>query len=166
MRVTRVSQQATAAAAAAKHRTPSIHFLGKRTPPSMSLSASDYFFCTVHTNTLAMSDICYTDSPLFCLLESVDHAAHAHPAAPTNSLPDSFAAYRSKAQQHGPLNHRSLISSVGGAIGGHSGRSLGPVEPTRGQYFDRNELPPRFRRLPWTQIEIDAVETGGASLYA
>ncbi|KAI9793513.1 MAG: hypothetical protein M1816_007946 [Peltula sp. TS41687] len=130
MRATRVLQQATAAAAA-KQRTPSIHFLGKRTPP-----------------------------------KSVDHTAHVHPAAPTGSLPDSFVTYRSKAQQHGPLNHRSPISSVGGAIGGHPGRSLGPVEPARGQYFDRNELPPRFRRLPWTQTEIDAVETAGASLYA
>lgn len=98
--------------------------------------------------------------------KSVDHTAHAHPAAPTNSLPDSFVSYRSKAQQHGPLNHRPSVTSVGGAIGGHSGRSLGPVEPARGQYFDRNELPPRFRRMPWTQVEIDAVETGGASLYA
>ena len=96
---------------------------------------------------------------------SIDHAAHAHPAAPSDTLPDSFKVYRSKAQQHGPLTHRSSISSVGGAIGGHPGISLGPVEPKNGQYFDRSELPSRFGRMPWSQAEIEAVETGGASLF-
>lgn len=58
------------------------------------------------------------------------------------------------------------MSSAGGAIGGHPGKSFGPVEPARGQYFDRSELPSRFWRMRWSQAEIEAVETGGASLFA
>ncbi|KAI9829081.1 MAG: hypothetical protein M1832_000104 [Thelocarpon impressellum] len=126
MNATRVVRQA----AAAQHRTPLIHFLGKRTVP-----------------------------------DSVDHAPHAHPASPSHNLPDSFVSYRSKAQQHGPLTHRPSSSTSGGAIGGHSGGSLGPVEPPKGQFFDRTELPRRFQQMPWTQAEIDAVETGGASQF-
>ncbi|KAI9882145.1 MAG: hypothetical protein M1823_006109 [Watsoniomyces obsoletus] len=100
--------------------------------------------------------------------KSVDHTSHIHPAAPSEALPDSFVSYRSKAQQHGPLTYRSspISSLAGGAIGGHAGKSLGSVQPTRGEYFDRSELPSRFRRLGWTQVEIEAVETGGASLFA
>jgi small subunit ribosomal protein YMR-31 len=97
--------------------------------------------------------------------ESTDHTPQAHPASPSRNLPDSFAAYRQNAQQHGPLNHRTPSSTIGGAIGGQSGQSLGPVEPPKGQYFDRDELPEKFRRKPWTQAEIDAVQTGGASLF-
>lgn len=99
----------------------------------------------------------------------MDHTPHVHPASAAEKLPDSFASYRSNAQQHGPLNHKSSASSslmAYGAIGGHAGSSLGPVEPPKGQYFDRNELPARFKRTPWTQAEIDAIETGGASLFA
>ncbi|BDD60590.1 hypothetical protein MPDQ_005039 [Monascus purpureus] len=109
-------------------RTPLIHFLGKRTPPT-----------------------------------AVDHTPRAHPASPSGILPDSFAAYRSKAQQHGPLGRATFAS---GAIGGSPGASLGPVEPKQGEYFDRNELPERFHRLPWTEAEIEAIETGGASLFS
>ncbi|KAI9747948.1 MAG: Trimeric GatFAB AmidoTransferase(AdT) complex subunit [Chaenotheca gracillima] len=96
---------------------------------------------------------------------SVDHAPHVHPASPAESLPDSFATYRSKAQQHGPLS-RNSSSVVAGAIGGHTGGSLGPIDPPQGQYFDRSELPARFGRTSWTQTEIDAIESGGASLFA
>ena len=52
-----------------------------------------------------------------------------------------------------------------GAIGGQPGRMLGPVEPPKGQYFDRSELPARFGRMTWTKAEIEAVETGGASIF-
>ncbi|KAL2001106.1 hypothetical protein VTN02DRAFT_2224 [Thermoascus thermophilus] len=98
--------------------------------------------------------------------QSIDHTPRAHPASPTGVLPDSFAAYRSKAQQHGPLNAPGRLSSLSyGAIGRHSGASLGPVEPNPGEFFDRQELPARFHRLPWTEAEIEAVETGGASLF-
>ncbi|MCJ1226518.1 hypothetical protein MMC12_003170 [Toensbergia leucococca] len=119
---------------AAQHRTPLIHFIGKRSPP-----------------------------------KAVDHAPHVHPASPTEALPDSFAAYRSNAQQHGPLKNTPpppTSSMAYGAIGGHSGGSLGTVVPPKGQYFDRSELPARFQRTPWSQAEIDAIETGGASMFA
>ncbi|KAF2797928.1 hypothetical protein K505DRAFT_322224 [Melanomma pulvis-pyrius CBS 109.77] len=97
----------------------------------------------------------------------VDHTPHAHPASPTHSLPESFASYRQKAQQHGPLNQTNQYSSVvGGHIGGAPGASLGPIEAGKGLFFDRSELPARFQRLVWTQAEIDAVESGGASLHA
>lgn len=92
----------------------------------------------------------------------MDHTPRVHPAAPTSSLPDSFAAYRAKAQQHGPLGR----SQFNGTIGGSAGAALGPVRPEPGQFFDRAELPARFGRLPWTQAEIEAIETGGASMFA
>ncbi|KAL1968859.1 hypothetical protein VTN77DRAFT_1220 [Rasamsonia byssochlamydoides] len=98
--------------------------------------------------------------------ESVDHTPRAHPASPTKTLPETFAAYRSKAQQHGPLNTPGRLSSLSyGAIGATPGATLGPVEPKPGEFFDRDELPERFHRLPWTQAEIEAIETGGASLF-
>ncbi|KAA6410510.1 MAG: hypothetical protein FRX48_05932 [Lasallia pustulata] len=125
---------------AAQHRTPMIKFLGRRSAPKQA-----------------------------------DHTPHVHPASPTESLPDSFANYRSKAQQHGPLGGQasaspssppsSALAMPYGAIGGQPGRKLGPVEPPKGQYFDRSELPKRFRRTPWTQAEIEALETGGASMF-
>lgn len=92
----------------------------------------------------------------------VDHTPHAHPASPTHELPSSFASYRKKAQQHGPLN----TNAVGGLIGGVAGRSLGPVEAGSGMFFDRSELPERFQRLTWSKAEIEAIESGGASLFA
>ncbi|KAK5053765.1 hypothetical protein LTR84_001726 [Exophiala bonariae] len=101
---------------AAQHRTPSIKFIGKRTPPN------------------------------------------------------SFATYRSKAQQHGPLGGNAKASTSGfttyGAIGGSAGRSLGSVQPKEGEVFDRNDLPKRFWRTQWTDEEIDAVTSGGATLVA
>ncbi|KAF7116379.1 hypothetical protein CNMCM5793_004623 [Aspergillus hiratsukae] len=95
--------------------------------------------------------------------KSIDHTPRPHPASPSGALPDSFAAYRSKAQQHGPLGRASFSQ---GAIGRSPGAALGPVQPQQGQFFDRAELPARFHRLPWTEAEIEAIETGGASLYA
>ncbi|KAF2418761.1 hypothetical protein EJ08DRAFT_555594, partial [Tothia fuscella] len=90
----------------------------------------------------------------------VDHTPHTHPAAP-EPLPNSFASYRQKAQQHGPLNQ-----TLGGYIGSHSGASLGPVEPGKGVNFDRSELPNKYQRTPWTTAEIEAIESGGASMWA
>ncbi|KAJ5550632.1 hypothetical protein N7535_001422 [Penicillium sp. DV-2018c] len=96
--------------------------------------------------------------------KSIDHSPRVHPASPTGTLPDSFATYRAKAQQHGPLGRSASSSSR--TIGGLPGSALGPVKPQEGEFFDRSELPSRFGRLPWTQAEIDAIETGGASLFA
>ncbi len=92
----------------------------------------------------------------------VDHTPAAHPASPTHTLPNSFAQYRQRAQQHGPLTGNGN-SHAPGAIGSHSGHSLGPVKADKGEYFDRSELPTRFRRTPWTAAEIEAIESGGAS---
>ncbi|KIW13273.1 hypothetical protein PV08_08460 [Exophiala spinifera] len=130
---------------ATQHRVPLIKFLGKRTTP-----------------------------------KSIDHTPHAHPASPTHSLPDSFVQYRAKAQQHGPLRGdggNAPISSTSfaaatsgpmtyGAIGGSAGGSLGSVQPKAGEYFDRNELPKRFWRTQWSEEEIEAVSSGGASMFA
>ncbi|KIX91888.1 uncharacterized protein Z520_09200 [Fonsecaea multimorphosa CBS 102226] len=136
---------------AAHQRTPLIKFIGKRSPP-----------------------------------KSVDHTPHAHPASPTHSLPESFATYRSKAQQHGPLrgsggnngggggvpssSYTAAASSGSamsyGAIGGSPGRALGSVKPKQGEFFDRDELPARFRRKAWSEEEIEAVDSAGASMFA
>jgi len=89
----------------------------------------------------------------------IDHTPKAHPASPTHSLPNTFAQYRQQAQQHGPLN----ISG----IGQKSGASLGSIQPKEGVYFAKSELPAQFaKQLPWTKAEIDAIESGGASMFA
>ncbi|KAK5708638.1 hypothetical protein LTS12_028165 [Elasticomyces elasticus] len=93
----------------------------------------------------------------------IDHSPRAHPLSPSGSLPDSFASYRVKAQQHGPLGRASFTQ---GAVGRNAGAALGPVQPREGEYFDRDDLPQRFHRLPYSEAEIEAIETGGASLCA
>lgn len=105
---------------------------------------------------------------------SVDHTPHAHPVSPTHELPadftssksssPSFSSYRQQAQQHGPLGRNTGKSTADGSLGSHSGHSLGSVTPPKGEYFDRNELPARFRRTRIDISEIDAIETGGATL--
>ncbi|RJE26554.1 hypothetical protein PHISCL_01066 [Aspergillus sclerotialis] len=95
--------------------------------------------------------------------KSIDHSPRPHPASPTGVLPDSFAAYRAKAQQHGPLGRASFTK---GFVGSSPGAALGSVAPKEGQFFDRTELPQRFHRLPWSDAEIEAIETGGASMCA
>ncbi|EON95687.1 putative ribosomal protein ymr-31 protein [Phaeoacremonium minimum UCRPA7] len=130
-------------AAAHAERTPLIRFIGKRTIPS-----------------------------------SVDHSPHPHPASPTHSLPENFAkhheqasshssfsSYRDHAQQFGPLR-KTIKSPADAGIGGTPGSDLGPVKPPQGIYFDRNELPARFRRTTITEAEIEALESGGATLFA
>jgi small subunit ribosomal protein YMR-31 len=137
----------------AQHRQPLIKFLGKRSVP-----------------------------------QKIDHSPQVHPASPVPSLPDSFAEsfadYRSRAQQHGPLKKQnqpsagsSSQSSVSagfggmggsqtyGAVGGVSGASLGSVQAGKGEFFDRIELPKRFRRMDWSDSEIEAVDSAGASLW-
>ncbi|POS83314.1 hypothetical protein EPUL_003859 [Erysiphe pulchra] len=103
--------------------------------------------------------------------DSVDHRPKVHPASPTQELPSeftsskpspSFSSYRQQVQQHGPLGR--VKNNGDGSIGSSSGSSLGPVSPSEGQFFDRSELPPRFHRTPIEFTEIDAIETGGATL--
>jgi small subunit ribosomal protein YMR-31 len=51
-------------------------------------------------------------------------------------------------------------------VGGSTGAQLGPVQAPKGMAFDRNDLPARFRRRPLSAAEIEAVETGGAAMFA
>lgn len=92
----------------------------------------------------------------------MDHSPRVHPASPIGALPDSFAAYRAKAQQHGPLGRASFNTG----IGSQCGASLGPIQLSAGEFRDRTELPPRFGRLSWSEAEIEAIESGGASMFA
>ncbi|RKF77720.1 hypothetical protein GcM3_069003 [Golovinomyces cichoracearum] len=102
---------------------------------------------------------------------SIDHQPKVHPASPTHTLPpdftstnkpSSFSSYRQQAQQHGPLGRAK--SNSDGSIGSIPGSSFGPVMPSKGEFFDRSELPARFQRSPIELTEIDAIETGGATL--
>lgn len=117
-------------------RSPMIKFLGKRSIPS-----------------------------------SLDHKPRVHAASPSHQLPadfirsnptPSFSSYRQQAQQHGPLGR--IKSNGESRIGSTSGFSLGPVIATNGEYFDRSELPSRFHKSRIDLVEIDAIETGGATL--
>jgi small subunit ribosomal protein YMR-31 len=83
--------------------------------------------------------------------ESIDHAPRPHPAAPTKALPNSFAEYRKKAQQHGPL-------------GGYKATTAPSISPSKGQVSDRSELPPRFWRLTLSKEEMEVIESGGAAM--
>jgi len=148
-------------ATAAAERQPLIKFIGKRSIPSMSTRQS---MCTA-TQWKGTTTNSKPFSP-----GSIDHTPKAHPASPTHELPadfssppksTSFSSYRQTAQQHGPLG-RSKTGEV--SIGAISGQSLGDVKPVKGEYFDRNELPARFRRSRIELSEIDAIETGGATL--
>ncbi|KAK5947261.1 hypothetical protein PMZ80_001410 [Knufia obscura] len=138
----------TAILRASHARTPLIKFLGKRSHP-----------------------------------KQVDHTPQPHPASPTHELPESFASYRQKVQQHGPLGgqqnnngseaprpSKSAAGVMGGpmtygAIGGTPGSRLGPIKPKEGEYFDVSELPRRFQKKVWSDEEMDAVASGGASLW-
>ena len=53
-----------------------------------------------------------------------------------------------------------------GGIGGKTGQQLGSFQPGKGEVWDREELPLRFRRRKWTEAEMEAVDSGGASLFA
>ncbi|KAL1895997.1 hypothetical protein Cpir12675_002973 [Ceratocystis pirilliformis] len=93
----------------------------------------------------------------------IDHAPVAHPMSPNGVLParhNSFTTYRSSAQQHGPL-HNSPRS--GNSV---PGSRLGPIAPPIGVFFDRSELPPAYHYTRIDLTEIDAIESGGASLVA
>jgi len=138
MFTTKVLRQAAQQA----ERTPLIKFIGKRSIPS-----------------------------------SIDHTAHPHPASPTHALPESFSSsqqashtsfssYRDHAQQFGPLRKTIAKQSGDPGVGARTGHDLGTVQPPKGVFFDRSELPVRFRRMPFTTAEIEAIETGGATLSA
>lgn len=52
-----------------------------------------------------------------------------------------------------------------GGIGGSTARQLGSVKPKDGEFWDRNELPKRFRRTAYSEAEMEAIESGGASMF-
>ncbi|KAH6695683.1 hypothetical protein F5X68DRAFT_31387 [Plectosphaerella plurivora] len=126
-------------AAAHAERVPSIRFIGRRSTPS-----------------------------------SIDHTPRPHPESPTGTLPEgfgtssgrssNFSSYRQHAQQHGPLQKTIRIDAQTG-VGGASGYDLGSVAAPKGMFFDSSELPARFRRQPIPLAELEAVESGGASLF-
>jgi small subunit ribosomal protein YMR-31 len=103
----------------------------------------------------------------------IDHTPQVHPASPSESLPESFASYRQKASQHGPMmrsnnsgaSQAPSVSQALGGIGGSTARQLGSVQPKEGEFWDRNELPVRFRRTVYSDAEMEAIESGGASLF-
>ncbi|ODV91709.1 hypothetical protein CANCADRAFT_74955 [Tortispora caseinolytica NRRL Y-17796] len=72
-----------------------------------------------------------------------DLAPKLHPLDPHKELPSSFAAYRLKAQQHGPLVKSSGL-------------------PNAGEVIARFQLPKRFQYPVVEDLEIDIVNSGGA----
>lgn len=52
-----------------------------------------------------------------------------------------------------------------GFVGGRAARDLGSIKPKEGEYFDVSELPKRFHRRQYSDEEMDAVTSGGASLW-
>jgi len=82
--------------------------------------------------------------------ESIDHTPRPHPAA-TKALPNSFAEYRKNSLQHGPLS-------------GYKATTAASISPSKGQAFDRSELPPRFWRPTLSKQEMEIIESGGAAM--
>ncbi|GKT94443.1 ribosomal protein ymr-31 [Colletotrichum tofieldiae] len=83
------------------------------------------------------------------------------PSSPTGKLPANFGNGSASPSTPTSAPTRSISSGVGGT----SGHNLGPVVPPSGIFFDRSELPARFRRQPLDLAEIEAVESGGAALF-
>ncbi|KAF7623079.1 hypothetical protein F9C07_2286512 [Aspergillus flavus] len=80
----------------------------------------------------------------------------------TRSSYDSFAAYRSRAYQHGPLHQASFMRALANSRSGAYEKALN----SRGEYIDHGDLSSQTHHLPWTEAEIDAIESGGASLLS
>jgi len=163
--------------AAHAERQPMIRFLGPRTVPGSyhqapPKPASTTFFLQHKKLTQGAKRIA-----------EVDHSPHPHPASPTGALPKdfaqshaasasnngsrhaSFSTYRDHAQQFGPLQ-KTIRPAAEKGIGGTAGADLGAVQPPKGYFFDRTELPSRFfRKVPLDMAEIEAVESGGAALF-
>ena len=75
---------------------------------------------------------------------------------------DSFAAYRARAYQHGPLHQASLMRRF---VNSGSSTSQKSVNPSR-EYIDRMDFSSQPHHLPYTEAEIDAIESGGATLLS
>ncbi|KAK9447375.1 uncharacterized protein V1518DRAFT_420819 [Limtongia smithiae] len=83
--------------------------------------------------------------------EHIDHTPHLHSQDPHKELPSSFAQYRLQAHQHGPLSTSARLS--------------GSIAAAPGEYFSRNDLPPRYRYRGLDVSEIDSVNSAGADTY-
>jgi small subunit ribosomal protein YMR-31 len=83
---------------------------------------------------------------------NIDHSPRPHPAAPSQSLPSSFAEYRRNAQQHGPLASYNTIGSENSS--------------DANVVFDRNQLPKRFWRMTFSKEEMEIIESGGAAAFS
>ncbi len=116
-------------------------------------------FCRAHASDYSRSSPQFpSTTPLTPILSLPPRLLPSSFSASHESSHSTFSSYRDHAQQHGPL--RKTIKSSAGGIGGHSGSELGPVSAPKGTFFDRNELPARFRRAPLTLAEIESIETG------
>lgn len=132
-------------------------------PPLLPLHANTTGLLGIHSRDFKLTSLCSA-------IAAVDHTPRPHPASPSQSLPSDFSAnsfseYRQRSQQYGPLQKTWARTSEGG-IGGASGNALPSIEAGKGLFFDRDELPARFRRNTWTVEEIEAIESGGASAFA
>jgi len=82
------------------------------------------------------------------LVEKVEsHQPQPHPQAPNHTLPTpvtDFKRYRENAQQHGPL--------------ARMGRQTQNNDSGKDVFMDRDELPPRFRRMILSPAEIEAID--------
>lgn len=82
------------------------------------------------------------------------HDPQPHPQAPDNTLPKpitDFKRYRANAQQHGPLARAGHFPSRQNNNNNNSSEQ-------QDVYFDRNELPARFRRSVLSAEEIEAID--------
>lgn len=89
--------------------------------------------------------------------KELDHSPHLHPQDPHKELPMSFSQYRRSAQQHGPLGQKTAPSVP---FSSRSSTSSSSPQTPAGEYIDRNQLPPKFHRLPPTEEEMEAVQSG------
>lgn len=80
-------------------------------------------------------------------IAKLDHTPRVHSQSPHSELPSSFAAYRMKAQTHGPLGGKGKIDA-------------GP-----GEYFSRTELPKRLHYNNFTDLEMETINSGGAEAF-
>ncbi|KAK9461254.1 uncharacterized protein V1516DRAFT_685708 [Lipomyces oligophaga] len=82
----------------------------------------------------------------------IDHTPRVHSQDPHGELPPSFKQYRLQAQQHGPLST------------GSSAKYSGSISAAPGEFFSRNELPPRYRYPAPDENEIELINSGGAGI--
>ncbi|KAE8139508.1 hypothetical protein BDV38DRAFT_280862 [Aspergillus pseudotamarii] len=93
---------------------------------------------------------------------SVGHQPRSISMSSASSSYDSFAAYRTRAYQHGPLHQASLMRRF---VNSGSGTSRKPINPSR-EYIDRVDFSSQTHHLPYTEAEIDAIESGSATLLS